>query len=136
MKRIIKKIMENKLVDQFVKFGLVGVLNTLLSLAIYYILIYFNIYYIIANIISFLISVLNSFFLNKNFVFNDKKKGNVFKKLFKVYLSYGVTLVLSTVLLSIQVEYFNIPKTIAPIINLVFTIPINFMLVKQWAFKV
>lgn len=136
MKRIIKKIMENKLVDQFVKFGLVGVLNTLLSLAIYYILIYFNIYYIIANIISFLISVLNSFFLNKNFVFNDKKKGNVFKKLFKVYLSYGVTLVLSTVLLSIQVEYFNIPKTIAPIINLVFTIPINFVLVKQWAFKV
>lgn len=135
MKKLIKKILENKIVVEFIKFGLVGVVNTLLGLAIYYLLIHFNVHYIIANLISFVLSVLNSFFLNNKYVFKDNKKDKILKKLFKVYLSYGFTLLLGTLLLYLQVDILGISELVAPVINLVVTIPLNFLLNRNWAFK-
>lgn len=135
LKELIKKILNNKLINQFIKFGLVGVINTLLSLFIYYILIHFNVHYIIANLIGFILSVLNSFFLNNKYVFTNNKKDKILKKLFKVYLSYGTTLLFGTLLLSLQVELLGVSELIAPVINLFFTIPLNFLLNRNWAFK-
>lgn len=123
-----------KVVKQFIKFGIVGVSNTLLSLAIYYILIFINVNYLIANIIAFIISVLNAYYWNNKYVFKNNDN-STFKKLIKVYLSYGITFVLSTVLLYVMVDLMNISKYIAPIINLLITIPLNFLLNKLWAFK-
>lgn len=123
-----------KLVKQFIKFGIVGVSNTLLSLAIYYILVFINVNYLIANIIAFIISVLNAYYWNNKYVFKSNNN-STFKKLIKVYLSYGITFVLGTVLLYVMVDYMHISKYIAPIINLIITIPLNFLLNKLWAFK-
>lgn len=123
-----------KFCKQFIKFGLVGVSNTLLSLAIYYILVLINVNYILANIIAFIISVLNAYYWNNKYVFKDSAQTK-YKKLIKVYLSYGITFLLSTFLLYIMVDCISISKYIAPIINLIITIPLNFLLNKLWAFK-
>lgn len=123
-----------ELLKQFIKFGIVGISNTVISLAIYYILIYFNINYIISNTIAFIISVLNSYYWNNKFVFKKSKEWHLLP-LLKTYMSYGTTFILSTILLFIMVDYLNISELIAPILNLVITIPLNFLLNKFWAFK-
>ena len=43
--------------------------------------------------------------------------------------------ILSNVLLWIEVTFFSVSKTIAPIVNLLVTIPLNFIINKLWTFK-
>ncbi|MBR3289248.1 MAG: GtrA family protein, partial [Clostridia bacterium] len=91
----------SKLFQQFVKFGLVGVSNTVISLAVYYILVYFNVHPVIANAVGFVASVINSYFWNSRFVFKDKTEDNSKKAFLKVVISYGVSFLLSTVLIEV-----------------------------------
>lgn len=145
MKNILKKFGINnkedlkKLIVQFLKFSIVGVSNTLISLAIYYVLVFFNCNYIVANTMGFIISVLNAYYWNNKYVFKSKDKvvtkKDTIKQLIKVYMSYGVTFILSTVLLYVMVDCLNISEYIAPIINLCITVPLNFVMNKLWAFK-
>lgn len=125
-----------KFVWQFVKFGLVGVSNTLISLAVYYavVLLLGVEHYILANTLGFVISVINAYIWNSKFVF--QKKGRKHGKSFvKVFVSYGSTFLLGTGFLFVLVHYWNVSEMIAPIINLLLTIPLNFLLNKFWAFK-
>lgn len=123
-----------KLVKQFIKFGIVGLSNTLISLATYYILIYFGINYIVANTVGFVISVLNAYYWNSKFVFKKNYEANL-KPLVKTFMAYGTTFLLSTILLVVMVDYLKISNIIAPVLNLIITIPLNFILNKFWAFK-
>ncbi len=124
-----------KLFGQFIKFGLVGVSNTLISLGIYYLMVWLGCHYLIANIVGFIVSVINSFFWNSKFVFKEKEENSKVKSFVKMTLSYGSTFILSNVLMFLFIDVFGISKYIAPIINLIITIPINFFLNKIWAFK-
>ena len=153
MKNLIEKILgilHIKLSDakiewlaQFVKFGLIGVTNTLLSYGIYILTIWlltpFNLSfdYLIGSVLGFIISVLWSFFWNNKLVFNeDAGKRNILKSLMKTYLSYAATgIVLSNILLYIFVDLMGISKTVAPFIGLLITVPLNFVLNKYWAFR-
>ena len=45
------------------------------------------------------------------------------------------TSILSNVLLWIEVAFFSVSKSIAPIVNLLVTIPLNFVINKLWTFK-
>ena len=127
--------MSRDIIKQFVRFGIVGAVNTLLSYGIYILFLELGVYYVICNILSFVITVFISFLLNRRFVFGQGQ-GTWIKELLKVYASYATTsLILSAVLLSLQVECFGIPEEIAPFINLIITIPLNFILNKFWAFR-
>lgn len=120
---------------QFIKFGIVGISNTLISLTIYYILIYLNINYIVANAIGFVCSVINAYFWNSKYVFKSDIERNIFRSFIKVFISYGFTFILGTILLYLWVDVLDISKLLAPIINLFITIPLNFLINKLWAMK-
>jgi putative flippase GtrA len=128
----------NRITDtglQFVKFGIVGVLNTVIGLGIYYIFIYISVtLYIAGNTVGFIAGVLNSYYWNNRYVFNKSDESH-FKPLIKTFIAYGVTLLLATILLIIMVQYLHISEWVAPLINLVITVPLNFLLNKFWAFK-
>lgn len=119
---------------QFIKFGIVGLSNTAISLGIYYILVHFGFNYVLANTIGFIVSVLNAYYWNNRVVF---KKNNIkdIRALIKTFASYGFTFVLSTVLLVVLIKYLKVSELIAPIINLIITVPLNFLLNKFWTFK-
>lgn len=134
MNDIKKEITISDLIKQFIKFGIIGVSNTLISLIIYYILVYFNCNYIIANIIGFLVSVLNAYYWNNKYVFETENKNKI-KVMIKVYVSYGITFVISNLLLYVLVDKVGLSKYIVPLINLCVTVPLNFILNKIWAFK-
>ena len=71
-------------------------------------------------------------------VFTNKEgeKRNLFSALMKTYAAYGFTgLFLSEVLLMLWVNKLGINEYIAPIINLLVTVPLNFLMQKYWAFK-
>ncbi|MDR3541819.1 MAG: GtrA family protein [Desulfosporosinus sp.] len=125
----------NSFVKQFAKFGLVGVLNTSISLAIYYAFLFINpTLYILGNTVGFVVSVLNSYYWNNKYVFQKSEQGHS-KTILKTFMAYGLTFVLGTILLFLMVEILGIAKYLAPIINLVITIPLNFLINKFWAFK-
>ncbi|MCL1862008.1 MAG: GtrA family protein [Defluviitaleaceae bacterium] len=120
-------------VKQFIRFGLVGLFNTFLFLAIYYALVLLGVFYLIANIIAFVISVISAFFLSRRFVFTSAAAPII--QLIKMYVVYGATFLLSTATLFLMVEILNLSAFIAPLINLCFTVPLNFLLNKFWAFR-
>ena len=122
------------LLKQFVKFGLVGVSNTLLSLAIYYLLVMLDVNFILANGVAFVLSVLNAYYWNNRFVFRKSTSGHL-RPLIRTYLTYGITFLLGTGLLYLMVVQMGISKMIAPLLNLIITIPLNFIINKYWAFK-
>ena len=133
IKDSLKNQHSDKALIQFLNFCVVGLSNTVISLAVYYIILYFGAHYVIASILSFIISVLNAYYWNYKYVFNTKS--DILKSLIKTYTSYGFSYVLSTTLLIILVEYYNISELLAPILVLVITVPLNFILNKFWAFK-
>lgn len=122
-------------VNQFTKFGLVGVSNTVISLAIYYTFVFVNpALYIVGNTVGFVVSVFNSYFWNNKYVFKKSEQGHL-KTILKTFVAYGSTFALGTILLFVMVEILGISQYLAPMINLLVTIPLNFVINKFWAFK-
>lgn len=144
---ILKKYIKNvDVIMQFIKFGIVGLSNTLISYFLYsgglLLLQRFKLFdqadYLIAQIVAFIVSVAWSFYWNNKYVFTMEqgKKRSIWKALLKTYISYSFTgLFLSSALLILWVQIFHISEFIAPIINLIITVPLNFVINKFWAFK-
>lgn len=126
-----------KTVVQFFKFGIVGVFNTLISLAVYYAGLYLGVYYLISNVFGFVAGTCNAYYWNNKYVFRKKdgEERSTAKSLVKVFISYGISLGLSTALLVLWVDVLGISESIAPVLNLCVTIPLNFVMNKFWAFR-
>lgn len=123
---------------QFIKFGIVGISNTLISYIVYVILVWLHLNYILANIVGFIVSVLNSYYWNSKYVFKQQEDGQRkwWESLVKTFVSYaGTGLILSNILLVIWIEWIKMPEMVAPLINLLVTVPLNFVMNKYWAFK-
>ena len=123
---------------QFVKFGIVGVSNTLISYIVYVILVTFGCHYLAASLLGFLISVINAFYWNNKYVFkvDGTEKRIWWSSFIKTFISYaGTGLILNNILLVIWIDIFQMNEMLGPIVNLFITIPLNFLLNKFWAFK-
>ena len=130
---------------QFIKFGIVGLSNTVISYLIYSVttksceaaVAFPKTDYIIATVVSFVLSVLWSFYWNKRFVFGlEGDLKTMLTALIKTYISYSFSgLFLSSILSVFWVEIVGVSKLISPILNLLISVPVNFVLNKFWAFK-
>lgn len=126
-----------QLAVQFIKFGFVGISNTLISLVVYYLGLALGVHYVAANAAGFVLGTINAYFWNNRYVFkkSEDEVRSTGKSVVRVFVSYGFTLALSTALLALWVDGLHISDKIAPIINLLVTIPLNFVLNKFWAFR-
>lgn len=123
---------------QFLGFSIVGLSNTLISYISYVVLVYLDVNYLLASLIGFVLSVTNAFYWNNKYVFRKEEgeERNLFYTYIKTFLSYASTgLILANVLLFIEVDLLNISEYIGPIINLIITIPLNFLVNKLWAYR-
>lgn len=149
---VVYKMLRLKLSDgkwqallQFVKFGVVGVSNTVVSYVLYVVtLLLLQKYqilpsadYLAAQAVAFVLSVLWSFYWNRKYVFQADTEAVPWPQaLLKTYLSYAFTgLFLNSILSILWVQVLGVSKLIAPIFNLVFSVPINFLMNKFWAFR-
>lgn len=147
--QIFKRELSDEIFDnimQFVKFGIVGVSNTVISYLLYVTSllafrnfgVFAEVDYFVAQIVSFVLSVLWSFYWNNKMVFviKEGEKRSILKSLLKTYVSYSFTgLFLNSILLLLWVDMLHISEFIAPIINLLVSVPLNFFINKFWAFK-
>lgn len=122
---------------QFVKFGMVGLSNTLISYIVYVFLVALSVHYLVASVMGFLISVVNAYYWNDKYVFQEEEQKRVWWKAFlKTFMAYaGTGLILNNILLILWVNVLEIHEMIGPVLNLFITIPLNFLLNKYWAFR-
>lgn len=120
-------------IKQFMKFGIVGVINTVSSWIFYYSLLFFKVHYIVATTIAYILSSIIGFILNKTWVFKSKNK--VSSSLFKYIITYGSSYLINIGLMYTFVDVIGISDKIAPILVLFFTIPYNYLFSKIWVFK-
>ena len=123
---------------QFVKFGLVGAVNTLLSLGINYLFIWIDpALYLWGNFVGWAVSVLNAFYWNNRFVFQKSAatRKELWLRLGKSYVSYGASFLLSTLLMWLEVQVLGLSEGLSPILTLIVTIPLNFVVNKLWTFR-
>ena len=136
MKRFLEHPLFAKL-WQFIKFGIVGLSNTIISLGVYEVCLYLGMHYLPADALGLVISVINAYYWNNRVVFGDGQKkpfGQHVRMYFKSLAAYGGAFVLNQLLLVLWVEIVGIPEWLAPFINLAVTIPLNFLVNKYWTF--
>lgn len=137
--------MDNKIVRgrqnmvQFVKFGLVGVSNTLIDSAVYYwACLFVGMNYILASGIGFFASVVNAFYWSNRYIFakGDGESRSAWVTFAKILMAYASTgLGLRIILLYVFVEFLGISRYLALLPVLIITVPLNFVLNKYWSFK-
>lgn len=123
---------------QFVKFGIVGLSNTLISYAVYLAGLKIGLHYLFADALGLLISTLNAYYWNNRCVFGDGNRKSLrehFVTWLKTLTAYGGTYGLNVVLLILWVQVVKVPEELAPLLNLLITIPINFVINKYWTFR-
>ena len=125
MKYLSKLKSHNKLFE-FIKFGVVGGIATVLHYAIYFVLQALTVQYNIAYTIGYFLSFIFNFFASNYFTFNTKPNAN---KGFRFLLAHVFNYLLQIALLNLYI-YVGISKSIAPIFVFVVSIPVNFVLVK------
>lgn len=122
---------------QFIKFGIVGLSNTLISLAVYEGCLYLGVHYLLADPIGLVVSVVNAYYWNNRVVFGDGQK-KPFRHHVRMYLksltAYGGAFVINIILLLVWVELAGVQEWLAPFLNLLITIPLNFLVNKYWTF--
>lgn len=140
------RLLQSSFVRQFLKFGIIGLSNTVLSYVLYLIFlsllekggIFPDFDYLVSSVLTFCICTVWSFYWNNRFTFKKQEgeQRNLWKAFARTVASYSLTgLFLYNVLLYVLVEWFRISKTVVPLISLVVTVPLNFLLNKYWAFK-
>jgi len=129
---------------QFIKFGIIGITNTVISYVLNILVLLalspleVSWDFIAGNMVAFMLSVLWSFYWNNRFVFTvqEGEKRFLLRTLIKTYIAYGLTgIVLNNILSWLWISVFDVSKFIAPLINLIISVPLNFIINKLWAFK-
>ena len=103
-------------VIRFIKFGMVGVINTLVNWIIFFILNALGMYYILANIIAYILGTVNSYLWNTLWVFKYKDKAST-ETTIKFIILNLIGLGLNTGILYVLVDLCNLNKFIGLVIT-------------------
>ncbi|HHX60637.1 MAG TPA: GtrA family protein [Epulopiscium sp.] len=116
----------------FIKFGIVGAINTLISLVIYMILLKFDVQYLVASTIGYLAGIFNGYICSSKFVFKKQKSMETGVKFILVYIS---SLAINLCLVYLLVEMLGMDKLIAQLIATGCNLIYNYLLNKVWTFR-
>ena len=119
---------------RFIKFGMVGVLNTLVNWVIFFILNALGMYYILANIIAYILGTVNSYLWNTLWVFKYKDKAST-ETTIKFIILNLIGLGLNTGILYVLVDLCNLNKFIGLVTTTAIVMIINYIVNKLWVFS-
>lgn len=118
--------------SQAVKFGMVGVINTLVDYGVFWLLNHWLPYHG-AKVISYCCGMISSFILNRRFTFGDREAVTAVKGA-KFVLVNLLSLLVSLGVITLCVEVFHIQESIANIISTPFSMAVNFVCNKLFVF--
>ena len=120
---------------QLVRFGIVGGINTLITLIVIYILQeLLHVKYTTANLAGYIAGVINSFFWSKLWVFK-KLNSNFMREAVLFLVSFGICYGIQFVALLLLVEVLHMADTWAQLVSMVVYTLCNFALNKCITFK-
>ena len=114
--------------QSFLRFIIVGFVNTFNYYILYVILMFLNNSYIISHTLAFLISMVGSYYLNCYFTYKTKP---TLKKFFQFPLTYVVNYTVTTLSLFLLVDLLDMNEFIAPLIAAIIPIPFTY-LISKW----
>ncbi|SDM69907.1 GtrA family protein [Bacillus sp. OK048] len=117
---------------QFIKFCIVGAVNTTISLVVYGLLLKLNVHYLTASTIAYLAGILNGYIFSSSFVFKAKFRFIQGLKFIGVYLS---SLLINLFLLYFLVDIFQFNEFVGQICVTGFNVIYNYLLNKFWTFS-
>ncbi|WP_164931484.1 GtrA family protein [Longirhabdus pacifica] len=128
-------ILAKMLSKQGIKFALVGVMNTVVDFIIFFILYErFQYPFIVSQIVAYSGGMVHSYFLNKHFTFQSKRKSNVGEWM-KFIVVNSCSLLLSLGLLQSVMFISNGNMLVSKAIATIGAMSINFIASKVWVFK-
>ena len=113
--------------QSFLRFVVVGFINTFNYYVLYLLFMYLNMPYILGHSIAFLISMIGSFYLNCYFTYKTKP---TLKKFLQFPMTYVVNYSVTTISLFILVDFLQLNQFIAPLIAAIIPIPFTFIMSK------
>ncbi|WP_010200086.1 GtrA family protein [Bacillus sp. m3-13] len=117
---------------RLLKFGTVGVFNTLITFVSFTILYFLGFNYLVANVIGYCLGVMNSYYWNKKWVFQDNRKTvSIFYKFIAVNL---LTLGIQTLFLFLLVNTMGLQPVLANLGAIGASLFINYFLNAKWTF--
>jgi len=150
------------LVKQFLKFGLVGLSNTLISELVYAVIVCLKGHYLFASATGFALSIFNAYYWNNRYVFKEDEsleKRIWWKVLIKTFLAYLWGFLANLLLLTLWIDVLHIANYMgaaasllnrwglsfldaevlgnlsAEGLNLFLVLPLNYLVNKFWAFR-
>ncbi len=122
------------LMVQFVKFGIVGVSNTLLFLAVYTLLLKgFDVWYLAASAIGFIVGAVNGFLLNRRWTFRGHVGDSLTPVRWGVVQSCGLLLNLG--LVALCVSGLGMDELVGQAVAIVVVVVVTFVANRAWTFR-
>jgi putative flippase GtrA len=120
---------------QFIKFAVVGVLNTAIHYGVFYALYRFaGVYHLVASGAGFCAAVTHSYILNKFWTF--KRRGSrVHEEFLKFFLVSLLSLCVNLTGMAILVELLAVHPPLAQLVTIGITLVLNFLGNRFWTFR-
>jgi len=120
-------------IKQFIKFSVVGLINTAIFYATYYILLQFGFFYVVAITVGTLVGIINSYIWNKIYTFSTKKKS--LRELCKFLLVYAVQYASNLFIVFICITFVEISPELAGLFAIGIGVFISYFGHKFWTFR-
>lgn len=118
------KVLKNKLINQILKFGVVGGLAFVIDYTLLYILTEFlEVHYLISSVISFTVSVIFNYIMSIKWVFDVNRKQGVKEFVVFVVLSIiglGINSLIMYLMVDIMSIYYMISKLVSTAVVMVY----------------
>lgn len=125
--------------EQFVRFNLVGLVNTGIDFLIFTLLLSLGFFALGAQSISYVAGTVNSYFMNKHLTFKhdegQRQSGFDLAQFTKFIVINLVVLGCSLPILHLLIQQVNLHPIWAKVIITCFTVCINFFASRKWVFK-
>jgi putative flippase GtrA len=122
------------LVTQFVKFGIVGVSNTLLAFAVYTVLLkIFGVEYLLASGIGFAVGAVNGFLLNRRWTFREHV-GDALTPV-RWFVVQGCGLLVNLGLVYLFVHDAHLDKLVGQAFATAIVVVLTFVANRAWTFR-
>lgn len=119
---------------QFVKFGIVGISNTLLALTVYTVLVeVVGVWYLAASAIGFVVGAVNGFLLNRRWTFAGHKGDALTPVRWGVVQGCGLLLNLG--LVALCVESLGMDKLLGQVVAIAIVVVLTFAANRAWTFR-
>jgi putative flippase GtrA len=124
---------EGPLVRQFLRYGLVGAANTVLTFAVYSVCVTIGVHYLLALVLGYSVGSLNSYFLNRHWTFRARDIAHTTAGT-RFGLVQACAIAGNLVLLYVLVHHVGVAKIPAQAILTVPFLAVTFFVNRWWSF--